>query len=273
MKFLAAAVQFRPVLNDKKANLDTMEHLFNEVMKSHPNTRLIVMPELATSGYECGAAFFDLAEFPEQGESFQRMSALCRKHKAHLAFGYPERDAGMRDILFNSVACIDEDGKYLGSYRKVHLFAGEKTYFRPGCSYPLFRTKLGNIGIFVCWDTAFPEPARIYAVQGADLLVICTNYEKPYAADWDLMTAARAFDNTLHVVAANRHGRDKEYDFFGHSRILDPLGRVIAKLDEEKDGFITGMIDTDLTMKLRQEYYTFMKDRRPDTYGELVKPY
>jgi predicted amidohydrolase len=67
------------------------------------------------------------------------------------------------------------------------------------------------------------------------------------------MTAARAFDNTLHLVAANRFGRDKEYDFFGHSRILDPLGKVIAKLDEEN--------------------YTFMKDRRPHTYAALVQPY
>ena len=157
-----------------------------------------------------------------------------------------------RDVLYNSAAFLDEEGKFLGAYRKVHLFAGEKSWFRPGCGYRLFSTRLGKIGIFICWDAAFPEPARIYAVQGAYLLVVATNYEKPYAADWDLMTAARAFDNTLHLVAANRFGRDKEYDFFGHSRILDPLGRVISKLDEEVEGFVTGEIDPGLTVRLEQ---------------------
>ncbi len=273
MKFLAAAVQFHPALGDFEVNVSKMEGLFSRVAQQNPQVRLIVMPELATTGYEAGARFFELAEEPPDGPSIRRMGELCRRHRVHLVYGFAERDQRMRDVLYNSAALIDEEGRYLGAYRKVHLFAGEKSWFRPGCGYPLFPTRLGRIGVFICWDAAFPEPARIYAVQGADLLVVATNYEKPYAADWDLMTAARAFDNTLHLVAANRFGRDKEYDFFGHSRILDPLGRVISKLDEEVEGFITGEIDTDLTVRLRQEYYTFMKDRRPDTYGELTRPY
>lgn len=273
MKFHAAAVQFHPKLGDFQANVAKMEALIQQAVGQNKDLRLIVMPELATTGYEAGAKFFELAEDPEQGSSVKRLSSLCRKHKVHLAYGFAERDRTRRDILYNSVCLLGEEGQTIGVYRKVHLFAGEKNWFRPGCSYPLFDTPLGKVGIIVCWDTAFPEPARIYAVNGADLLVVATNYEKPYAEDWDLMTAARAFDNTLHLVAANRFGRDKEYDFFGHSRILDPLGRVIAKLDEEVEGVITGEIDTDRTIKLRQEYYTFMKDRRPDTYATLVEPY
>ena len=273
MKFLAAAVQFRPALADFEANLAKMEGLFGQVVRKHPEVRLIVMPELATTGYEAGRRFFELAEDPRDCASVRRMGELCRRHKVHLVYGFAEIDPKLRDIIYNSAALIDEEGRYLGAYRKVHLFAGEKNWFRPGCDYPVFATRIGRIGIFICWDTAFPEPARICALRGADLLVVATNYEKPYAEDWDLMTAARAFDNTLHLVAANRFGRDKEYDFFGHSRILDPLGKVISRLDEEVEGFITGEIDTGLTVRLRQEYYTLLKDRRPDTYGELTREY
>ena len=107
-----------------------------------------------------------------------------------------------------------------------------------------------------------------------DLLSGSTNWEDPYADDWDLITKARAFDNTLHLVAANRIGNDGgTLSFFGHSKIMDPVGREIAALDEEKEGVISAEIDLSLTQKERARYYTFFRDRRPDVYGEIVKPY
>ena len=143
-----------------------------------------------------------------------------------------------------------------------------------------------SIPIWVVWDTAFPEVARIYGLKGADLLIVSTNWEDPYEEewdpseinsheeDWDLITKARAYDNTLHLVAANRVGDDgKTLSFFGRSKVIGPTGREIAALDTREEGILSAEIDLSLTEKKRVQYYTFFKDRVPDAYDEVVKKY
>ncbi len=289
MKFRVSCVQMQPKLGDKEYNLKKMEGYIEEVMTRYPDTRLIVFPELATTGYEGEPEQFqEMAETIPDGESMKRIGALAKKYHTHIVYGFAERDAILTDVLYNAALMIDENGDVLGAYHKVHPFADEKRWCRAGASLPLFDTVLGKIGIQICWDTAFPEISRCYAIKGADLLVVSTNWENPYeipgwthesetnphAEDWDLMTAARAFDNTLHLVAANRIGSDgKVLSFFGRSKILDPRGKTIASLDQEVEGIISAEIDTALTQQKRTEYYCFFKDRRPDVYGDIVKAY
>jgi predicted amidohydrolase len=273
MTITVSVVQIEPVLGDKQRNLSKIEQYIREAAKQAKNPDLIVLPELINTGYECGELFYDLAETFPDGESTQLVGKLAKEYKSHIMFGFAEEDSLKRGVLYNSVALVDHSGKPLGVYRKVHLFGGEMVYFRPGSEYPLFHTAIGKIGIFICWDTLFPEVARIYALQGADLLAIATNWEKPFAKEWDFMTSARAFDNTLHLAAANRIGHDRTLGFFGHSRILDPLGSVICSIDEEIESVASARIDLDRTRKLRAEYWTQLRDRRPDTYGALARPY
>ena len=289
MKFRVSCVQMEPKLGDKSYNLNKMEEYIHSVMGEYPDTRLIVFPELCTTGYEGEPEQFqELAETVPNGESMVRLGALAKKYHTHIVYGFAERDAVLKDVLYNAAIMIDEDGKVLGTYHKVHPFADEKRWCRAGASLPIFDTALGKIGIQICWDTAFPEISRCYAVNGADLLVISTNWEDPYeiagwtkespinthAEDWDLITSARAFDNTLHLVAANRIGDDgKTLSFFGRSKILDPRGKTIASLDERKEGFITAEIDTALTQQKRAEYYCFFKDRQPKVYADIIRKY
>lgn len=176
--------------------------------------------------------------------------------------GLPERDPLYPDVLYNAAVLIDCEGTPLGTYRKVHPFADEKRWCRAGCTYPVFDTKIGKIGIMICWDTAFPEVARCLAIEGAELLIVSTNWEDPYEeawdpadginkheANWDLMTRARAFDNTPHLVAANRiDGDGGVLSFFGKSKIIDPRGNVIAALDKREEGVITAELDLSLKM-------------------------
>jgi predicted amidohydrolase len=262
-----------PVMNDVNKNLAKMKGFIESTMAEKPETDLIVFPELALTGYECGTAFQDLAEVAEDGKSIEFMKQLAKSHKVHLIFGFPQRDPKMKDVIYNSSILIDDEGVTLGTYQKVHPFAGEIMYFRPGCTYPIIETKIGKIGMMICWDTAFPEVARTYALKGADLLVVSSNWEKPYSHDWDLVTSARAFDNCMYLAASNRIGPDKDLDFFGHSRICDHLGDVIVSIDEEKEGTISAELDYSIPLKRRAEYYTFFKDRRPDTYGSIVEEY
>lgn len=147
-----------------------------------PDTQLIVFPELAVTGYQCGENFKDLAETATiDSTSIKKMSALAKEFHVHIVYGMAEKE---EDILYNSQFFIDDTGVLLGTYRKVHLFDSEKNYFTPGDQFKVFNTKIGRIGLFICYDAFFPEAARSLAIQGVDLLVNSTNWEKPY--DYDI---------------------------------------------------------------------------------------
>ncbi len=281
MKINVTCVQMEPVLRDREANIEKMCKFIHKTMGDNPKTDLIVFPELITSGYECGKDFQTLAETVPEGESMKIIGKLAAQYKVHIVYGFPERDSLKKDVLFNSSVLIDQEGAVKGVYRKVHLFASEKEFFRAGCEYPVFDTSIGKLGMLICWDTAFPEVSRCLALQGADLLIVSTNWEKPYLStivtknqqDWDLVTRARAFDNCMYLVSANRIGFDETLGFFGRSNIIGPTGEAVAELLEEVEGTISAEIDLSYPIKLRHEYYTMFKDRRPDTFKVISKEY
>ena len=274
MKITVSCVQMEPKTADVEANLSKMKEFIEKIKEEYPKTNLVIFPELAISGYEASKEeFHSMAETITDGRSIKFMARLAAEYNMHIVYGFPERDLHVKDVLYNSAVMINNKGNVMGSYRKVHPFDNEKTWCRSGSDFPVFDTEIGRIGIMICWDTAFPETARIYALKGCDLLVVSTNWEKPYESDWDLVTRARAFDNTLHLAAANRVGFDKALGFFGRSKIIDPAGNEIAALNEEKEGIISAEIDLSLTEKERARYYTFFKDRRPELYDEIVSIY
>lgn len=120
----------------------------------------------------------------QKEENLFHMETLLRKameFHVHIVYGMAEKE---EDILYNSQFFIDDTGVLLGTYRKVHLFDSEKNYFTPGDQFKVFNTKIGRIGLFICYDAFFPEAARSLAIQGVDLLVNSTNWEKPY--DYDI---------------------------------------------------------------------------------------
>lgn len=255
-----------PELQNTEKNLERMQEFIEQIKQQCEHIHLIVFPELITSGYECGREFQHLAESADRGHSVKTIQKLAQKYHTDIIFGFPERDQLESSVLYNSTAYIDSNGDLKNIYRKVHLFDTEKKYFKPGTNFPLIQTSFGKIGIMICWDTAFPEVARIYALKGADLLAVSTNWENPYSSDWDLIVRARAFDNCLPLVAANRIGSDHTLSFFGHSKIISPLGKPIKSIDSEVEGYISSAIDLNQSRKLRQQYYTFFNDRKPLLY-------
>jgi len=245
----------------------------DRTMSKYPDTRLIVFPELATTGYECGEDFKELAEDIQDPESHsvKIMKSYAYKHHVHIVYGFAERDAISSDILYNSQILIDAGGQVVGTYQKVHLFDSEKEWFTPGQTYKVFDTCIGKLGLFICYDASFPEVARILALKGADILINSTNWEKPTVIDMELVMQARAFENTTFLICCNRVGSDKDLSFFGHSRILDPLGTVLAKQDDEIEDMLAADLDFDRIADVRSHYYTMLRERRPDTYGLLIE--
>lgn len=271
MNITVACVQMKPERFKFEENLKKICNFIEQAMKDNEKTNLIIFPELITTGYECGERFIEFAEVVPNGVSMKKIGELAKSYNVSIVYGFAERDANNKDVLYNSAALINNDGNVEGVYRKNHLFDTEKNYFHLGDNFPVFDTPFGKIGIMICWDTAFPEVARIYALKGADLIVVSTNWESPYSDDWDLVTRARAFDNCIYLAAANRVGTDEKLSFFGHSKIVGPLGKVIKELNENSEGIISAELELEMAKKLRKEYYTFFEDRRPEIYEVLVK--
>ncbi|MDD3183864.1 MAG: carbon-nitrogen hydrolase family protein [Anaerostipes sp.] len=267
MKCNVVCIQTEPKMYEKQKNLAAMERMLEEAVKKYSDVDLVVFPELCVTGYQCGDKFYELAEKPEDAsESVAFMSCLARKYGVHIIYGMAEQDMEKKEVIYNSQFFIDDEGELLGTYHKVHLFASEKAFFTPGDEFKVFDTKIGRIGLFICYDAFFPEAARCLAVQGVDLLVNSTNWEKPYDYDMDMVMAARALENTVYLACCNRIGEDTTLGFFGHTRILNPLGQVISKVEGEVEDIIYASLDYEKAKQMKVDYYTMLTERRPEVY-------
>ncbi|MBI5082353.1 MAG: carbon-nitrogen hydrolase family protein [Chloroflexi bacterium] len=272
-----AAVQMRPVLNEMEENLVRMADYIAKICGSQ-KVDIIVFPELITTGYECGVRFTDLAQrIP--GASVNVLAQRAAEFGVYVAFGMPAKEK-VESILFNSAVLIGPDGELVGDYRKVHLKGEERMTFRAGFRYPIFETKFGNIGLLLGYDLAFPEAARTLALDGAELILVCANWEKPRNEEWRTYVMARAFENSCFIAAANRVGEDVTYSFIGDSMIVGPRGQTLASLageidpktNEPAEGYALARIDLYDVRRNREEFQT-LQNREPDTYKALVRKY
>ncbi|MEK7441145.1 MAG: carbon-nitrogen hydrolase family protein [Chloroflexota bacterium] len=272
-----AAVQMRPVLNEMEENLVRMADYIAKICGSQ-KVDIIVFPELITTGYECGVRFTDLAQ-RVPGASVNVLAQRAAEFGVYVAFGMPAKEK-VESILFNSAVLIGPDGELVGDYRKVHLKGEERMTFRAGFRYPIFETKFGNIGLLLGYDLAFPEAARTLALDGAELILVCANWEKPRNEEWRTYVMARAFENSCFIAAANRVGEDVTYSFIGDSMIVGPRGQILASLageidpktNEPAEGYALARIDLYDVRRNREEFQT-LQNREPDTYKALVRKY
>ncbi len=193
----------------------------------------------------------------------------------------PIYEEALPGLYFNTVLIYDANGDYLGKYRKNHIPDGpqyhEKYYFTPGdLGYPVFDTKFGRIAVGICWDEWFPEVARIFALQGANILfypsAIGTEPDRPEysSADaWKTVIRSHSITNGVFVAAPNRVGIEDEMTFYGKSFISDPFGTLIAEANDQENILYA---DCDFTkIKEARELLHFLRDRRTDTYAPLLK--
>ena len=148
-----ALAQTAPVLNDNEENLRRMASFIQRICSAQP-TDLIVFPELAVSGYECGLNFTRLAE-RVPGHVVSYLAGKAAEFSVYLVFGLPAKEK-VESILFNAAVVLGPDGELLGDYRKLHLRGEERLAFRPGYRLPLFETEFGQLGVMIGWDVAFP---------------------------------------------------------------------------------------------------------------------
>ncbi|MEV7005026.1 carbon-nitrogen hydrolase family protein [Streptosporangium sp. NPDC051022] len=236
--FVAAAVQVAPdpspLTTATIAANCSRAAAYAERCADATGAELIVLPESVTTGFSPGVEaeqLWDLVDTAD-GPMLDPLRRTAAEHGAHIVAGTYERGPE-RGTVYNSAVLIGPTGDLLGTYRKTHLFPGERRdrggWVTPGDSVTVLDTPLARIGFTICFDGDYPELSRIQAVRGAEVLV------RPSAllrsADiWELTTRARAYDNHVFVIAANATGADPGGTlYFGNSLIVTPVAHVIAR--------------------------------------------
>jgi N-carbamoylputrescine amidase len=251
--------------------------------------QIICLQELFTSLYFCDVEDYDNFKLAEAipGKSTDRMTSLAKSLGVVIIASLFEKRA--QGIYHNTTAVIDADGSYLGKYRKMHIPDDpayfEKFYFTPGdLGYKVFKTKFATIGILICWDQWYPEAARLTALAGAEILFYPTaigwatsqsdetNTEQYNA--WQTIQRSHAIANGVHVVSVNRVGLEQHgaMKFWGGSFVSNPFGTLLAKASHDNEEVIVVDVDLEKTDQYRT-HWPFMRDRRIDSYDDIVKRY
>jgi omega-amidase len=273
-EIFVAIAQFHPRLAESDKNLTRIGEIIDHICAAQ-NVNLIVLPELVTTGYECGVKFTELAE-PIPGFTVEDLGARAERYQTHIAFGMVIKHK-VESVVYDGAVLISPDGEVTGQYHKVHLRPEERPIFRGGYKFPTFETSFGKIGLLLGWDVAFPEAARAMAIDGAELIAIPANWENSTIAEWKTYLQARALENSVFIAGANRIGEEYTYSFGGESAVIGPRGETYAHVgrdenDRPKEAYAIAKIDLDLVKKYREELQ-IMQCRQPATYRAVVRNY
>ena len=280
-----ALVQMK-MSSDLKKNIQNATNKIKIAAKK--GAKVICLPELFLTKYFCQAENhknFNLAE-KIPGPNSYLFSLLAKELKIILIISLFEKKTS--GLYHNSSIVINEKGKILGKYRKMHIPDDpqfyEKFYFTPGdLGFKSFKTSKGNLGTLICWDQWFPEAARLTALKGAEIIFYPTaigwhpkekkKFGKSQLNSWLSIQRSHAIANGVYVAAINRVGTEKQgnkkIEFWGNSVMFDPSGNIVKKANL-KENILICEIDFKKVETSRQ-HWPFFRDRRIDYYKGLLK--
>jgi N-carbamoylputrescine amidase len=271
-----ACIQMKPVVAAKDANVRRSLALIAEAAAK--GARLVVLPELANSGYVFAdrAEAFGLAEEIPDGATSRAWIDAARRHDLIIVAGIAEREGA---ALYNSAIVVGPSG-HIGTFRKMHLWNAENLFFEPGnLGFPVFKTPIGRIGVAICYDGWFPETFRLHALQGADIVCVPTNWvpipgqEPGRPAMATILHQAAAHSNSLFIACADRVGTERGQPFEGQSVIVNCTGWLAAgPATRDDEEIITARINLSDARRKRNwnAFNQVLRDRRTDAYGEML---
>ena len=267
-----------PIAAIVKASIDTHIPLIEEAGRR--GVQILGLQEVFNGPYFCpsqDAHWYDIAEAVPDGPTCRLMQEYAKKYKMAMIVPVYEREQA--GVYYNTAAVYDNDGSYLGKYRKNHIphTSGfwEKYFFKPGnLGYPVFRTRHAKVGVYICYDRHFPEGARLLGLHGAEIVF---NPSATVAGLsqylWKLEQPAHAVANGYFMACSNRVGTEAPWNigrFYGSSYFVDPRGTFLATASEDKNELLTAEMDLDMIEQVRR-VWQFYRDRRPDSYGPMVE--
>jgi beta-ureidopropionase len=264
----------------KQAMMDKHETYIAQAAEA--GSQITCLQEIFYGPYFCAEQqirWYDFTEKIPDGPTIKRMQDLARKH--HMAIIVPIYEIENEGVFYNTAAVIDNTGAYLGKYRKMHIphvapGFWEKFYFRPGnLGYPTFDLGFVRIGVYICYDRHFPEGARALGLNGAEIVFNPSATVAGLSEHlWKIEQPAHAVANGYFIGAINRVGTEAPWNighFYGTSYFCNPRGQIVAQASREADEVLTADLDLDQIKEVRQTWQ-FFRDRRPDSYVDLVKP-
>lgn len=269
-----AGIQSNPKILEKEKNLE--ECLESMKGASREGAELLVFPECSLTGY-CFSSLEEALTVAETipGPSVNAVASLCKKLGVYAVIGLLERED---DKCFNSLALLGPKG-FVGKYRKLHLpYLGVDRFASHGdLPFKVFDTEVGKIGMNICFDSRFPETARILALLGAEVIVLPTNW--PEGADLvpKYVVNTRAYENRVHYIAVNRVGRERGFRFIGQSKIIHCSGVTLAKANASKEEIIYAQLNLEesrkkyVVIKKNEFELPLFKERRPELYELISK--
>ncbi|MBX3271512.1 MAG: acyltransferase [Sandaracinaceae bacterium] len=286
-KVVGGLIQCANPINDEGASvaavaqamLDKHVPLIEEAAKK--GVQILCLQEIFNGPYFCPSQdprWCDIAEEIPNGPTCRVMAELAKKHAMAIVVPIYER-VKVAGVYYNSAAVFDADGSYLGTYRKNHIphtnQFWEKYFFKPGnLGYPVFETRYGTIGVYICYDRHFPEGARLLGLHGAEIVF---NPSATVAGLseylWKLEQPAHAVANGYFLGAINRVGTEAPWnigEFYGQSYFVNPRGQFLAEGSRDRDEVVVAEMDLDLIEEVRR-VWQFYRDRRPDTYGDMIE--
>ena len=270
-----AGIQLDPKLGEVERNRDAAVRLAAAAMDD--GARLVVLPECSITGYcfESKDEAMEVAE-PVPGPTTDALVGLCRESGAVAVIGLLERASD--GILYNSAAVCGPDG-LLGVYHKTHLpTLGVDRFTTPGPGpFRVYDTPAGRVGPAICYDARFPEPSRVLALAGAQIIALPTNWPEGSENVPEYVVRTRALENCCFFVAVNRCGVEAGFRFIGRSTIAGPDGAILAQASPDRTETITADIDPaaadvkDLIVRPGAHEFHFWRDRRTDLYRRIFE--
>jgi predicted amidohydrolase len=269
-----AVAQYEPHVGELEHNLS--QAVLWAKSAADQGADLIVLPELASSGYvfDDDAEAQRSAEDPDHGPTVRALREVCAAHGCHIVAGISER-AG--DCRHNSAVLVGPSGR-MATYRKLHLYHDEQSWFTPGDDLPVVDLPLGRVGMIICFDLWFPEPARALALAGAEIIAVPTNWVASFKRTvWDdrgycqgdYVAMATAAQNGVVMACADRIGVERGVTFIGASMIVGADGwPVSGPASKDQEELLIADVDLDSVEEARRRTprNNLHADRRPDAY-------
>ncbi|HUT17287.1 MAG TPA: carbon-nitrogen hydrolase family protein [Acidobacteriota bacterium] len=269
-KIRLALAQISSKRENKKENLRKIEEF--TIRAKEQAADLVIFPELSLTGYVVRDQIYELAE-TIPGPSTKRIEDMAKKTGMHIIFGMPELSEKTKATIFNTAVFVGPKG-VIGKYRKMYLpthsVFEEKRYFRPGYQTAAFDTELGNIGLCICYDLFFPEVCRLTRLKGAELIVSISASPAVRRSYFEILTAARALENTAFLAYVNMVGVEDGLQFWGGSRLVSPTGDILAKAKNDEEDLVICEVDYS-DIRPVETFIPTLRDLRPELFDELKK--
>jgi len=267
-KIRLALAQISSKRENKSENLRKIEEL--TIKAKEKGADLIIFPEMSLTGYVILDQVYELAE-TIPGPSTGKVEALAKKTGMHIVFGMPELSEKTRATIFNTAVLVgpkDLIGKYRKMYLPTHSVFEEKRYFRPGYEPAAFQTDIGNIGLSICYDVFFPEVFRLSRLKGAQLIICISASPAVRRGYFEILTSARALENTAFLAYVNLAGVEDGLQFWGGSRLVCPTGDVVAKAKYDEEDFVVCDVNFG-DLRAAETFIPTLRDLRPELFDKL----